>query len=75
MLFSTLVVYIMNSNFVYLNVNYFMVRVNLPNSGCLLNIGNGPQSGPSVCNAPKGREVAHHCLEMPKSGIWYTSGI
>ena len=55
------------------------------NSGCLLNIGNGPQSGPAlyskakgrevahqfimVCNAAKGRKEAHYCVEAPKSGI------
>ena len=35
-------------------------RVNPPNSGCLMNIGNRPQSGPSVCNAAKGRKVVLH---------------
>ena len=44
-------------------------RVNLPNIGCLLNIGNGPQSGPSIYNGTKGRKVAHHCVERPISGI------
>ena len=45
-------------------------RVNSRNFGCLLNTGNGPQSGPSVFNAAKGRKVALHCVERPKSGIW-----
>ena len=56
-----------------------LTRVHSLNSGCLLNIGNGPQSGqplyseakgPSVCNAnaAKGRNVAHHCVERPISG-------
>ena len=25
----------------------------------------------SVCNVAKGRKVAHHCVERPKSGIWW----
>ena len=29
-----------------------------------------PQSGPSVCNVAKTREVAHHCVERPISGIF-----
>ena len=29
-----------------------------------------PQSGPSVCNAAKGRKVAHHYVDRPISGIW-----
>ena len=45
-------------------------RVNSPDSGCLLNIGNGPQNGPAVYDAAKGREVAHHCVERLTSGIW-----
>ena len=36
----------------------------------LTNIGNGPQSGPSVFSAAKGRQVSQHCVERPKSGIW-----
>ena len=98
-------------NYDYLRVFYlkdYIYRVNSPNTGCLPNIGNGPQSGPplyskaegrfaalhfimgrraakrpinlqwekrprsgpSVCNAAKGRKVAHHCVDRPKSGIW-----
>ena len=32
-------------------------RVNSANSGCLLNIGNGPRSGTTVCNAADGCNV------------------
>ena len=41
-------------------------RVNSQNSGCLLDIGDGPQSGPPVCIAAKGRKMAH-CVEAPIS--------
>ena len=44
-------------------------RVKALNSGSVLNVGNGPQSGPSMFNAAKGRKVAHHCLEKHISGI------
>ena len=50
-------------------------RVNSLNSGSVLNIKNGPPSGPSVCTAAKDRKEVHHCVERPISGIWYTSGI
>ena len=43
---------------------------NSPNSRSLLNIGNGLENGPSVCNAAEGRKGAHHCVEKPISGIW-----
>ena len=46
------------------------VRVNSPNTGCLLNIGNGPQSGPPLYSKAEGRKVAQKCVERPKSGIW-----
>ena len=51
--------------------------MNSPNSGCLIDIRNGPPSGPSIyngtngCKAAKGRIVAHHCVERPISGIWW----
>ena len=38
------------------------------NSGSVLNIGNGPQSGPSMSNAGKGHKMAHHCVEAPIFG-------
>ena len=34
-------------------------RVKAQNFGSDLNIGNGPQSGPSVYNGAKGRKAAH----------------
>ena len=34
-------------------------------------MGQKLQNGPSMCNASKGRKVAHHCVERPISGIWY----
>ena len=42
-------------------------RVNSPNSGCLLNIGNGPQSGPPLYCKAKGREVAYQFIMGPKA--------
>ena len=47
-----------------------MIKVNSPNSGCLLNIGNGPQSGPQFYSKAKGREAAHHCLVKPRAAKW-----
>ena len=43
-----------------------MTRVNSPNSGCLLNIGNGPQSGPPLYTKAKGCESAHQFIMGPK---------
>ena len=54
---------------------YILFRVKALDSGSVLNIGNGPQGGPSVSNAAKGRKEANHCIETPISSIWYTSGI
>ena len=36
--------------------------VNSPNSGCLINIENGPQSGPPLYSMTKGHEVAHQFI-------------
>ena len=33
-------------------------RINALNSGSVINIGNGPQSGPLGCNAAEGRKLA-----------------
>ena len=43
-----------------------MIRVNSPNSGCLPNIGNGPQSGPPLYIKAKGRKAAHIFIMGPK---------
>ena len=37
-------------------------RVKSPNSGCLLDIGNGSQSGPPLYKKAKGREAAHQFI-------------
>ena len=42
-------------------------RVNSPNSGCLVDIGNGPQSGPALFSKAKGREAAHQFIMGPKA--------
>ena len=42
-------------------------RVNSPNTGCLPNIRNGPQSGPPLYSKAKGREVAHQFIMGPKA--------
>ena len=47
-----------------------VIRVNSPNSGCLLNIGNGPQSGPPFYIEAKGREAANQCVLQPKAAKW-----
>ena len=44
-----------------------MHEINTPNSGCLLNIGNGPQSSASVYNWAKGCKAAHKCVMRPKA--------
>ena len=44
-----------------------LVRVNSPNSGCLLNIGNGPHSGPPMYSMAKAREAAHQFIMGPKA--------
>ena len=49
-------------------VYHTLIWVDSLNTGSLLNIGNGPQSGPSVYNGAKGRK-AHHSVEKPISGI------
>ena len=45
----------------------------LPNSGCLINIGNGPQSGPPLYSKAKGREAAHQIIMGPKAAKWPVS--
>ena len=40
----------------------FSNRVKSPNSGCLLNIGNGPQSGPPLYSKAEGRFAALHFI-------------
>ena len=45
-------------------------RVFSPNSGCLLNIGNGPQSGPALYSKAKGREAAYQFIMGPKAAKW-----
>ena len=45
-------------------------RVYSPNSGCLLNIGNGPQTDPSIYNGAKDSKAAHHCVMRPKAETW-----
>ena len=60
-----------------------MSKVNSPNTGCLPNIGNGPQSGPplyskaegrfaalSFYNGTKGRKAAQQFLVRPKAVEW-----
>ena len=44
--------------------------VNSPNSGCLLNIGNGPQSGPPLYSEAKVREGAPQFRIGPKAAKW-----
>ena len=46
------------------------IRVNSPDSACLLDIGNGPQSGPSNFNGTKGRKAAHQIVIWPKAAKW-----
>ena len=54
------------------------IRVISPNSGCLLNIGNGPQSGQPLYSKPKGRDAAHQFITGPMAAKWliivYTKG-
>ena len=38
------------------------LRVKSPNSGCLINIEIGPQSGPPLYNKAKGRKAAHQFI-------------
>ena len=45
--------------------------VNSPNSGCLIDIGNGPQSGPPLYSKAKGREVAHQFIMRPEAAKWF----
>ena len=45
-------------------------RANSPNSGCLLNIGNGPQSGPPLYSKPKGRKAVHLFVIRLKAAKW-----
>ena len=42
-------------------------RVNSPNSGCLLNIGNGPQSDPPLYSKAKGRKATHQFIMGPNA--------
>ena len=41
----------------------FENRLNSLNSGCVINIGNRPQNGPSVYNGANGHTVADRCIE------------
>ena len=63
--------------------NLIPFRVNSPNSGCLLSIGNGPQNGPplyskaksreagpTIYNVTKGRKAAHQFVMRPKATKW-----
>ena len=75
-----------NKKYLVYNKRHFKdYRVNLSNSECLLNIGNGPQSGPtfyskaegggplrgpSFYNGTKGRKVAHEFIVRPKAAKW-----
>ena len=43
-----------------------MYTVNTLNSGSELNIGYGPQSGPSLYSEAKGRDAAHQLIIGPK---------
>ena len=42
-------------------------RVNVLNSGSVLNIGNGPQSGLSLYNGAKDREASYQVIMRPKA--------
>ena len=44
-------------------------KVNSPKPGCLLNIGNGPQSGPPLYSKAKAQEVAHQFIMGPKAAL------
>ena len=46
------------------------IRVNALNSGSVLNIGNGPHSGPSLYSNTKGRQVAYQFILDPKAAKW-----
>ena len=52
------------------NFIYTALRVNSPNSGFLLNIGNEPRSGPLLYSKAKGREAAHQFVMGPKAVKW-----
>ena len=51
-------------------LNSLFSWVNSPNSGCLLNIGNGPQSGTPLHSKAKGRDAAHQFIMGPKAATW-----
>ena len=44
-----------------------MYRENSPNSGCLLNTGNGLKSGPPLYSKGTGLEAAHQFIMGPKA--------
>ena len=52
------------------SIFHLLYRVNSPNSGCLLNIGNRPQSGLPLYNKAKGREAANQFIMGPKAAMW-----
>ena len=48
----------------------FNNKINSPNSGCLLNIGTGPESGPRLYSEAKGRKGAHQFIMGPRAAKW-----
>ena len=50
-----------------MNFIYIPGTVDLPYTGCLLNIGNGPQGGPQLYSKAKGLQAAHQFTMEPKA--------
>ena len=53
---------ISSENFSYLAKIWDLHRVSSPNTGCLLNIGYGPRSGPPLYSKAEGRFTALHFI-------------
>ena len=54
-----------------LKINLSIIyRVNSPNTGCLSNIGNGPQSGPPLYGKAEGRFAALHFIMGRRAAKW-----